>query len=106
MVVAELEVGLARKLKLGSLSARGEAEIRQALNRHLEGGILRRIPLRTKHYAAAGRLAADSPVILRTLDAIHLAVTIDRQLQLATFDRRLQQGATALGLGVVSGSSL
>jgi len=101
-VVAEFYVSLARKLKLGTLRPEHEPVIRETFALHLEDEVLHRASLQPRHMEAAGDLANRSPVILRTLDALHLAVAIERQLTLATFDQRMSDAARALGMQVVS----
>jgi predicted nucleic acid-binding protein len=64
-------------------------------------GFLQRLPLAGKHSEAAGKLALRSPVILRTLDAIHLAVAAELEATVATFDNRLSEAARAMGLAVI-----
>jgi hypothetical protein len=101
LTVAEFLVGLARKVKLGELSADRAQDVHAAFERHMTEGFLQRIPLASKHSEAAGELASRSPVMLRTLDAIHLAVAAELEATMATLDNRLSEAARAIGLGVI-----
>ena len=102
LTVAELLVGLARKVKLDELPPNRAQEVRAAFEQHMSEGFLQRLPVSGKHSEAAGELALRSPVILRTLDAIHLAVAVDSQATtVATLDNRLADAARAIGLEVI-----
>lgn len=101
LTVAEFLVGLARKVKLGTLSPEGAGEVQSALERHLTEGFLQRIAVVSSHSEAAGDLAFRSPVMLRTLDAIHLAVAVEHEASLATLDGRLSEAARAIGVEVL-----
>jgi uncharacterized protein len=101
LTVAELYVGLARKVKLGSLSAASAEEAWSLFEAHLKKCLFRRIALVSSHSEAAGQLAVRSPVMLRTLDAIHLAVAIELDASLGTLDGRLSDAAQALGVEVL-----
>lgn len=84
LTVAEFLVGLARKVKLGTLPLERAEEIRGAFEQHMSEGLLQRVAVVGHHSEAAGRLAARSPVMLRTLDAIHLAVAVELEATVAT----------------------
>lgn len=101
LTVAEFLVGLARKVKLGVLSQEVATRVQGAFEQHLAEGYLRRVAVVSSHSEGAGRLAALSPVILRTLDAIHLAVAVEHQATMATLDGRLAEAARAQGVKVV-----
>jgi predicted nucleic acid-binding protein len=101
LTVAEFMVGLARKVKLGELSLDRAQEVQAAFEQHMAEGFLQRLPLVGKHSEAAGELASRSPVILRTLDALHLVVAVEWEATMATLDNRLSDAARALGLAVV-----
>lgn len=99
--VAELYVGLARKVKLGELTLEQAKAARAAFESHLNEGLLERVALRPAHSDAAGDLASKSPAMLRTLDALHLAVAAELDASLATFDRRLAEAGRALNFEVL-----
>jgi predicted nucleic acid-binding protein len=101
LTVAEFLVGLARKVKLAVLSSGQSETARASFEAHLSEGLFQRIPLRSAHAEAAGELASRSGVMLRTLDAIHLAVASKLETPLATFDTRLADAARDLGFEVL-----
>jgi uncharacterized protein len=101
LTVAEFLVGLARKVKLGTLSQQLAAQVRASFEQHIAEGYLQRVPLVSSYSEAAGQLAVQSPVMLRTLDAIHLAVAIQHGAVVATLDTRLSEAAQAIGVEVL-----
>lgn len=101
LTVAEFHVGLARKVKLKELSP-GQAEAAGAsFEGHLAERLIHRAPVQASHNDAAGQLAMRSSVILRTLDALHLAVMAGTGARLATFDTRLAEAARGFGIEVL-----
>ena len=68
----------------------------------MEDGLLRRVAFVGAHSEAAGELAHRSPIMLRTLDAIHLAVAVEHKATMATLDGRLADAARLVGVKVLS----
>lgn len=101
LTVAEFYVGLARRVKLGTLTVSQSEAARAAFESHLTDGLLQRLGLRPSHSEAAGDLAWKSTIMLRTLDALHLAVAVGLGAPLATFDGRLADAARDIGWKVV-----
>jgi predicted nucleic acid-binding protein len=101
LVVAELLVGLARKVHLRELTRDQADQIRAIFEKHMQEGYLLRVSLHSTFSEEAGRLAFLSTLPLRTLDAVHLAAAVELGGALATFDRRLAVAARALGVPVV-----
>lgn len=101
LTVAEFYVGLARKVKLGELTASQSDAVRSVFDSHLQQGILQRVTLLPRHSEAAGDLASKSPLTLRTLDALHLAVAAELGIAVATFDGRLANAGRSLDLQVL-----
>ena len=101
LTVAEFLVGLARKVKLGTLSQPLATQVQTAFEQHIAEGYLRRVAWASRHSEAAGRLAAQSAVMLRTLDAIHLVIAVEQEATIATLDGRLSDAARALGVEVL-----
>lgn len=101
LTVAEFLVGLARKVKLGELPLERAEEVSVTFENHMNEGVLRRLTVAGWHSEAAGELAFRSPVMLRTLDAIHLAVAVEKEATLATLDGRLADAARAIGVEVI-----
>jgi len=101
LTVAEFLVGLARKVKLGALPQDEADQVRVAFEQHMEDGFLRRVAVVGAHSEAAGELAHRSSIMLRTLDAIHLAVAVEHEATMATLDGRLADAARAVGVEVL-----
>lgn len=101
LTFAEFHVGLARKVKLGTLSASQSGAAQAALDSHLRDGVLQRVALQSSHYDAAGRMASKAAGMLRTLDALHVAVAAGLGSPMATFDGRLAEAARDLGFEVL-----
>jgi len=101
LTVAEFYVGLARKVKLETLTVPQSEAARAAFESHLAEGLLQRVPLRPSHSEEAGDFAWKSTILLRTLDALHLAVAAELRAPLATFDGRLADAARAFGFAVL-----
>lgn len=101
LTVAELLVGLARKVKLGVLTAPQLEAARASFESHMREGSLQRVTLQPSHSEEAGRLASNSTVMLRTLDALHIAVAAGLGASVATFDGRLADAARDLGVEVL-----
>ena len=102
LTVAEFHVGLARKTKLGELSPQQAEAAGASFEAHLAEGLLDRATLHPGYSEAAGRLAMKSALMLRTLDALHLAVAVEFGLPVATFDTRLADAARSLEIEVLS----
>ncbi len=67
--------------------------------------VLDSVILLTLSTAVCERAAMIEPDLLRSLDALHLAAAFELSDELAgivTYDRRMAEGATVLGIGVVA----
>ena len=100
LAIAELNVTIWRKERLGFLTRQGVAAVFSLLDEHLRDAYLN-VAIEPRHIAATRALASRSTVRLRTLDAIHLVIASDAEATLATFDTRLHEAASALGLPVL-----
>lgn len=99
--MAEFLVGLARKVKLGTLSQELATQIQEAFERHMPKDTSGESRWVSSHSEAAGQLASRSPLILRALDAIHLAVAVEHKATMATLDGRLSEAARAMGVKIL-----
>jgi predicted nucleic acid-binding protein len=95
LTVAEVLVGLARKVKLGILTEPQSEAARASFESHMQEGFLQRVALQPSHSEEAGRLASS------TLDALHIAVAAGLGSPVATFDGRLADAARDLGFEVL-----
>lgn len=94
----ELRSALSRKVRLGELSTRGATQIASRFAGHLEEGLYTRIPLERRHYEMAAEWLGRFTLMLRTLDALHLAVATSEGFRLVTADATLARSAKALGI--------
>jgi predicted nucleic acid-binding protein len=100
LAVAELNVTVVRKEKLGFLPQTAVEAVFSLFDEHLRNAFLT-IALETRHMEATRALAARSSPRLRTLDALHLVIASEVEATLATFDVRLHDAARAIGLPVL-----
>ncbi|MDX1998517.1 MAG: type II toxin-antitoxin system VapC family toxin [Thermoanaerobaculia bacterium] len=100
LAFAEFLVALGRKQKLNEITPLQSATVRAAFEGHFARGHFQALHLQPRHFRLAGELAGRSSVILRTLDALHLALAADTGFPLATFDRRLAEAGRGLGFEV------
>ena len=110
LTVVELRCLLGRRRRARHLTTALEREILQAFQSHVQHGFLTVHRLEDHHALRADELIAlradelieqlkEEP--LRTLDALHLAITLDLGCQrIATADRVMATAATKLGINV------
>ena len=96
LAIAELNVAIWRKGKLGLLPMEAVAAVFSLFDEHLQNAFLN-VSIEPRHIDATRALASRSPVRLRTLDALHLVIASELEATIATFDNRLHEAATALG---------
>lgn len=105
-LITETHSALGMKQRLHGLSAEARLAAGEQFERLLQGGVELR-PLERGRFRHAAELLQDPALGLRAGDALHLAVALhSRCTQLASFDIRMQQAATALGLSPVKELSL
>jgi predicted nucleic acid-binding protein len=100
LAVAELNVTMVRKERLGFLPPKGAEAVFALFDEHLREAFLT-IALETRHMEATRALAIRTLARLRTLDALHLVLALEVEATLATFDGRLHEAARAVGLPVL-----
>ncbi len=102
LTVVELRCLLGRRRRARHLTTALEREILQAFQSHVQHGFLTVHRLEDHHALRADELIEqlkEEP--LRTLDALHLAITLDLGCQrIATADRVMATAATKLGINV------
>jgi predicted nucleic acid-binding protein len=96
----ELFAAVGRKARASELGPDDAAQLVAELRAHLDGDFYRRVALEHRHFAMAREWLSRFTAHLRTLDALHLAVTASEGLSLATFDRGLARAAQSLGVRV------
>ena len=102
--IAELNITIARKQREGYLTAAAASAVYALFDQHLRD-VFVRVAIDGKHAEATRGLPDRLGVPLRTLDALHLVITLDVEGALATFDERLRQAASASGLNVLPSPS-
>jgi predicted nucleic acid-binding protein len=89
----ELTSLIARKRRLGELTARQALDVLELFQTHVDEGYYRRLTLGAEHYLRARELIGSLTTALHTLDALHLAVALGEDLPLLTADRDLARAA-------------
>ncbi|HEX7183841.1 MAG TPA: type II toxin-antitoxin system VapC family toxin [Thermoanaerobaculia bacterium] len=100
LTIAELNVVIARKERLGFLPLGGAAAVFALFDEHLGDSFLS-IAIEPRHIQATRDFAVRSPIPLRTLDTLHLVMASEVEGALATFDGRLADAARAMGFAVL-----
>jgi uncharacterized protein len=97
----ELFSAISRKIREGSLSkVDGDRIVARVLS-HIDGGLYHYLPVENRHYRLARDWIGNFSTALRTLDALHLAITSIEDLILVTADKALSQSAESLGVKVM-----
>ncbi len=98
----ELFSAVARKIREGNLLAGDGEKIVRLYRHHVESlNLYRTLTVEPEHFRQAGSWICRFNLSLRTLDALHLAVSVSEGLALFTADRKLAVAAEKLGLDVV-----
>lgn len=94
----ELVSALARKVRERELSRENANHVLTEFQSHLNQLLFKRIPVERDDYSVAFNWLAQFAIPLRTLDALHLAVAAQNNLELVTADKQLSQSARKLGV--------
>jgi len=98
LVEVELHSALARKIREGVLTKADGVRIMTQFRLHLHDAYYHRVPIEAVHYAIAGEWIGRFSTALRTLDALHLAVTFSSDAVLLTADAGLAEAARHFGV--------
>jgi predicted nucleic acid-binding protein len=101
LVEVELFSAVSRRVRMGELSRDDARRITELFENHVNESLYRFVLLENQHYRLARDWIARFDLPLRTLDALHLAVSSINNLFLVTADERLAQSATVLGIDVL-----
>ncbi len=96
-VVTEIASALSIKIRMGQLTVEDRAKVTGLFTR-LKEESLTVVPVIRDHFLTAGRFAEQYGIGLRAGDALHVAVAAARGATICTLDRRLAEGATAVGV--------
>lgn len=94
----ELKSAVSRKVREKSLSEKDGLKILNQFQSHLDASMFTYLILDSRHYRLAGSWISRFSTPLRTLDALHLAVSSASDLELITADKGLAQSAEKLGI--------
>ena len=96
-VATEFSSALSIKLRTGQIEAVHRAEALAMLTR-LTTDSIAILPVSRLQFRTAARFADQYTLGLRAGDALHLAICAERGATLCTFDRRLSEAGSALGV--------
>ena len=94
----ELVSAIARKVREKELPIRDGNRIVNQFGLHRKAGMWPLVPLGEAHFQTAFNMLSKFNPPLKTLDALHLAVAIVKDLVIVTADRQLQSAAIHLGV--------
>ncbi len=101
LAVTEVASAIGRRRREGTLSDEAGTRLYRRLLENLEEGAFLRARVDPETHRSAERLLLMSPLPLRTLDALHLALATQAgAASIVTFDRRLGAAALSFGLSV------
>ena len=100
LVETELYSAVARKVRMEEISRQSANVIISQFNLHLEKRYFRLLPVRVQHYHIAREWIGRFDTALRTLDALHLAVSYSENMTLVSADIHLCKAAEYFGVQV------
>jgi hypothetical protein len=96
-VTTEFSAAISRKLRMGQIEVAQQAES-LAMFARLTAESFTILPITSRHFHLAARLADRHPSGLRAGDALHLAICADHGATLCTLDRGLSEAGAARGV--------
>lgn len=96
--VTEVASGLAKKVRVGALSALDSERTFGVVTIMLSHSAMV-LPVEQRHFDIAAGFVLRSRVALRAGDALHLAIASEAAAELVTLDRKMAEAGEALGLG-------
>ncbi len=96
-VATEFASALSIKIRTGVLTVEDRARVAGAFTR-LKSESLTVVPVTREHFLTAARFAEQYVIGLRAGDALHVAVAAGDGATICTLDKRLADGAIALGV--------
>ncbi len=94
---------LNKKLRINQLTPEQQKKVIEKFNEHLRAGLFVMLPLTETVFHTARWVLSKTEQPLRTLDSLHLALSITNQLSLFSTDRLLLDAAGELKVDAVSG---
>lgn len=99
-VITEFSGALALKVRTGALSAAQRADVVAAFTSLAEASLIT-LPVTGPDFRTAARFLDRPDLVLRSGDALHLAVAANHGARLCTLDRRQEEAAVAVGVSTV-----
>lgn len=96
-VATEFASALSIEIRTGLLTVEDRAKV-TGLFARLKAESLTVVPVTREHFLAAARFADQHGIGLRAGDALHVAVAAGQGATICTLDKRLADGAIALGV--------
>ncbi len=100
LVVSEFSAALSGKVKRGLLSKGDGLAARRLFEKHLRDGFFEFVSVEPFHFKRAAALVWETDVLLRTLDALHVAISEAIDAEILSADDRLILAAREIGLRV------
>lgn len=100
LVEVELVSALSRRVRIKEISQEQAKAIVQQFQIDLDADLYVRLTLEAIHYQMARDWMSQFDTVLRTLDALHLAVAASNKILLVTADEGLAKSAVALGIEI------
>jgi uncharacterized protein len=100
LVIAEASSALRRKVHDKSLSRADGQSALDDFRQDVSNGLFRLVELERRHFDQAAQSMRTTKERLRTLDALHLAVTVLDGMQLTTADDVMAKAAKELGITI------
>jgi predicted nucleic acid-binding protein len=100
LTLVEFASAVPRKVREKSLTRESAVRVLAQFEAHVEDGYYKVLSLKTRDYRLAKSWLGQLNGTLRTLDALHLAVTEATDASMVTADRRLASEARRLGVSV------
>jgi len=97
LVEVEIFSAIAKKMRLKEISRKDALGIFTLFRSHVETGNFIKLPAQAIHFNQARDFIRDLSTPLRTLDALHLAISTVEDLCLITSDKALAKSAKQLG---------
>ncbi|MCC7409170.1 MAG: type II toxin-antitoxin system VapC family toxin [Phycisphaeraceae bacterium] len=100
LVEVEFHSAVAMKVRSGVLEVQGARQALRIFADHRADGIYQMVSVEAAQYTLAQNWLSKFTTPLRTLDALHLAITASHEASLLTADEDLAQSAEQLGVKV------
>ena len=99
LTAVELSSAVSRKIREKNLSHMDGSKIIRQFESHVAEKFFQMIPLEYKHFQTAQKWISAFNTTLKSLDALHLAISADINLPIFTADSHLAKSAKFLGIG-------